>query len=385
MYCKVSVVIPTYKEVKNIPHIAGAVSAALSEKSIDYEIIFVDDNSDDGSEAAVEKLATTIPAKIIVRKNERGLSTAVIRGIEQAVGEFVVVMDADLSHPADRLPEMINKLESGENDFVVGSRYIKGGSLDESWGFFRRFNSLVATWLALPLARISDPMSGFFAFRRSTMPASHQLSPIGYKIGLELLVKGEFENPGEVAIHFIDRQHGESKLSWQEQIKYLRHLRRLYQFRFPFLSEFTQFGFVGATGFLVDLTLYLALQSLFGVTHIFARGLSFWGAASWNWVWNRLLTFSNRKKTRKRIQWPAFVLTSLVGFTFNWGTYVILTKYVPYFQTHLILALMAGVLIGLGLNFTFARLLVFRPFEEEIKSEDNQGWLRSNRRRKNTK
>lgn len=381
MYCKVSVVIPTYKEVKNIPHIARAVSDVLHENSIDYEIIFVDDNSNDGSEAAVEKLALSIPAKIIVRKNERGLSTAVIRGIQQAVGEYVVVMDADLSHPADRLPEMINKLESGENDFVVGSRYIKGGSLDESWGFFRRFNSLVATWLALPLARISDPMSGFFAFRRNAMPESHRLSPIGYKIGLELLVKGEFKKPGEVAIHFIDRQFGESKLSWQEQIKYLRHLRRLYQFRFPFFSEFFQFGFVGATGFLVDLSLYLALQSLFGIQHVFARGLSFWGAASWNWAWNRVLTFSNRKKTRKRIQWPAFVLTSLVGFTFNWGTYVILTKYVPYFQAHHILALMAGVLIGLGLNFTFARLLVFRPFEAEIQDEDTQGWARSNRKK----
>jgi len=377
MYCKVSVVIPTYKEVKNIPHIAKAVSSVLSASSIDYEIIFVDDNSDDGSEAAVEKLTSTIPAKIIVRKNERGLSTAVICGIEQAVGDYVVVMDADLSHPADRLPEMINKLESGENDFVVGSRYIKGGSLDESWGFFRRFNSLVATWLALPLARISDPMSGFFAFRRSAMPETYRLSPIGYKIGLELLVKGEFKKPGEVAIHFIDRQFGESKLSWQEQIKYLRHLRRLYQFRFPFLAEFFQFAFVGATGFLIDLSLFLAFQSLFGIQHIIARGMSFWGAASWNWAWNRALTFSNRKKTRKRIQWPAFVLTSMVGFAFNWGTYFILTKYVPYFQTHHILALMAGVLIGLGLNFTFARLLVFRPFEAQIQNEDSQGWRQS--------
>ncbi|MFV1992697.1 MAG: glycosyltransferase [Acidiferrobacterales bacterium] len=378
MYCKVSVVIPTYKEVKNIPHITRAVSDALSAAAIDFEIIFVDDNSADGSEAAVEKLASNIPVRIIVRKNERGLSTAVVCGIEQATGEFVVVMDADLSHPADRIPEMINKLESGQNDFIVGSRYIKGGSLDESWGFFRRFNSLVATWLALPLAHIRDPMSGFFAFRRNNMPETYRLSPIGYKIGLELVVKGEFKQPGEVAIHFVDRQYGESKLSWQEQVKYLRHLRRLYQFRFPFLSEFFQFAFVGATGFVIDLSLYLAFQSLFGIQHIFARGLSFWGAVSWNWAWNRVLTFSNRKKTRKRIQWPAFVLTSLVGFAFNWGTYFILTKYVPFFQAHHILALIVGVLIGLGLNFTFARLLVFRPFEDEIHEDDSQAWSHPN-------
>jgi len=377
MYCKVSVVIPTYKEVKNIPLITRAVSEALSAVAIDFEIIFVDDNSADGSEEVVEQLAASTPVRIIVRKNERGLSTAVVCGIEQATGEFIVVMDADLSHPAERIPEMINKLESGKNDFIVGSRYVKGGSLDESWGFFRRFNSLVATWLALPLAHIRDPMSGFFAFRRNDMPETYRLSPIGYKIGLELVVKGEFKQPGEVAIHFVDRQYGESKLSWQEQVKYLRHLRRLYQFRFPFLSEFFQFAFVGATGFVIDLSLYLAFQSLFGIQHIFARGLSFWGAVSWNWAWNRVLTFSNRKKTRKRIQWPAFVLTSLIGFAFNWGTYVVLTKYVPFFQAHHIFALIVGVLIGLGLNFTFARLLVFRPFEEQIHDEDVQAWSRS--------
>jgi len=158
----------------------------------------------------------------------------------------------------------------------------------------------------------------------------------------------------------------------------LRHLRRLYQFRFPFLSEFFQFAFVGATGFVIDLSLYLAFQSLFGIQHIFARGLSFWGAVSWNWAWNRVLTFSNRKKTRKRIQWPAFVLTSLVGFAFNWGTYVVLTEYVPFFQAHHILALIVGVLIGLGLNFTFARLLVFRPFEDEIHDEDSRAWSHPN-------
>jgi dolichol-phosphate mannosyltransferase len=307
-----------------------------------------------------------------VRIGEKGLSTAVLRGIAEARGEFVVVMDADLSHPAERIPEMVTRLEDNKNDFVVGSRYVTGGSLDPSWTWWRLLNSKVATWLALPLARIHDPMSGFIAFRRADMPEAHLLSPIGYKIGLELLVKGGFKKPGEVPIHFADRLHGESKLSWKEQVRYLRHLRRLYQFRFPFLAEFVQFGIVGGSGFVMDLLLYFSLQALTGMGHFTARALSFWGAVSWNWAWNRVLTFSNRQKTAMLVQWPSFVLTSLLGFAINVGSYYVLTHYVPFFEAHKILALVVGVLLGFGLNFLTARLLVFIPYEAELLEEERR-------------
>ena len=157
----ISVVIPTYQEVENIPLIAEEINTALAGES--FEIIFVDDDSQDGSFDAVTKVAHEIPARIIVRTEERGLSTAVIRGIEEAVGKYIVVMDCDLSHPATAIPHMVEKLKANEADFVVGSRYVKGGSFDEDWGFFRLLNSKVATWLALPLCHVKDPMSGFFS------------------------------------------------------------------------------------------------------------------------------------------------------------------------------------------------------------------------------
>jgi dolichol-phosphate mannosyltransferase len=371
MSLKLSVIIPTFREVKNLEPVARAVGAALAHAHLAYEIIFVDDDSADGSEEKARQLANTLPVRMIVRRGEKGLSTAVLRGIAEARGEFVVVMDADLSHPAERIPDMLAKLDHRQNDFVIGSRYIEGGSLDASWNWFRRLNSKVATWLALPLARIHDPMSGFFAFRRAGMPPTHLLSPIGYKIGLELLVKGEFRKPGEVPIHFIDRVHGESKLTWKEQVRYLRHLRRLYQHRWPFLSEFLQFGVVGASGFLIDVLIYLGLQ-LAGLGHVAARAASFWGAVSWNWIWNRLLTFSNRQKTSMLVQWPSFVLTSLVGFAINVGSYYVLTHYVPFFETHKIAALAMGVLLGFGFNFLTARLLVFIPYENELRDEERR-------------
>ena len=372
MSLKLSVVIPTFREVRNLEAVARSIEAALRDQRWAYEVIFVDDDSQDGSEALAAQLADQLPVRMIVRHGEKGLSTAVLRGIGEARGEFVVVMDADLSHPAERIQDMLALLENNKKDFVVGSRYVAGGSLDPGWTWFRLLNSKVATWLALPLARIRDPMSGFFAFRRADMPAAHLLSPIGYKIGLELLVKGDFKKPGEVPIHFADRVHGESKLTWKEQVRYLRHLRRLYQFRFPFLAEFMQFGIVGGSGFAVDLLLYLGLQWLTGMGHVAARALSFWGAASWNWAWNRVLTFSNRKKTAKLAQWSGFLFTSLLGFAINVGSYYVLTQYVPFFEAHKILALFTGVLLGFGFNFLTARLLVFIPYEAELLEEERR-------------
>jgi len=372
MSLMLSVVIPTFRELRNLEAVARSIEAALRDQRWAYEVIFVDDDSQDGSEALAAQLADQLPVRMIVRHGEKGLSTAVLRGIGEARGEFVVVMDADLSHPAERIQDMLALLENNKKDFVVGSRYVAGGSLDPGWTWFRLLNSKVATWLALPLARIRDPMSGFFAFRRADMPAAHLLSPIGYKIGLELLVKGGFKKPGEVPIHFADRVHGESKLTWKEQVRYLRHLRRLYQFRFPFLAEFMQFGIVGGSGFAVDLLLYLGLQWLTGMGHVAARALSFWGAASWNWAWNRVLTFSNRKKTAKLAQWSGFLVTSLLGFAINVGSYYVLTQYVPFFEAHKILALFTGVLLGFGFNFLTARLLVFIPFEAELLEEERR-------------
>lgn len=362
-----SVVIPTYKEVLNIPLISKAVGEALGD--MPYEVIFVDDNSQDGSVEAVEKISHQYPVHIEVRTEERGLSTAVMHGIDQAKGEYIVVMDADLSHPATAIPNMLEKLIGGDADFIVGSRYVKGGSFDEDWGFFRLLNSKIATWLALPICHVKDPMSGFFAFKRSNMPAMHMLSPLGYKIGLEIMVKGRFKKPAEVPIHFIDREHGESKLDFKEQLLYLRHLRRLYRFKFPAASEFLQFGMVGGTGFLVDTFFYWALQTFFGLNHTVARAISFWPAVTWNWFWNRTLTFSDRKKGKKLSQWLGFVGTSLYGFAINVGSYHLLTDYVPFFSENKYLALMAGVLMGMGFNFMAARIFVFRKLDEEVEKE----------------
>ena len=373
----ISIIVPTYQEVENLEPLSEMIRSALTEDNLSYEILVMDDNSQDGSiEKVAELVAKNHPIRLINRTENRGLSPAVIDGFSEAKGDFVVVMDADLSHPATAIPKMISQLKSGGSDFVLGSRYVEGGSIDDSWTLWRYINSVIATVPALPLTRVKDPMSGFFAVRRADLPPATDLSPIGYKIALEVMVKGNFDKVSEVPIHFVDRIHGESKLTLTEQLKYLRHLRRLYQYKFQTKAEFFQFAAVGSSGFIVDLAVYLLLQMM-GLSHTVARAISFWPAVSWNWALNRIITFSHREKTAKTTQWGAFASTSLIGFAVNYGTYYTLTTFVPFFEEHMILALIVGVIMGMGFNFSISNLFIFKKLREEVQDETRQSSAKS--------
>jgi dolichol-phosphate mannosyltransferase len=227
----ISIIVPTYQEAENLPLLVRAVEESLAGRNESYEIVFVDDDSRDGSEEICEELGKTRPVRMLIRTGQRGLAAAVIHGIEATSSDIIVVMDADLSHPASAIPEMVERLKSGQSDFVLGSRYVEGGSIHDNWSPFRRLNSIVPSLLARPLCPLKDPMSGFFALRRADMPDARRLSPVGYKIALEIFVKGDFHSPSEVPIHFADRRYGRSKLSLREQLNFLRHLGRLYAYK----------------------------------------------------------------------------------------------------------------------------------------------------------
>ena len=248
----VSIIVPTYQEVENIPHLLARVDAMRRDIDMTLELLFMDDDSQDGSVEAVEASGHDW-VRMIVRTSDRGLSRAVVDGLRAARYPALVCMDCDLSHPPERIPQLILALESGQQ-FVVGSRYVPGGSTDDDWGLFRWLNSRIATWLARPLTDIKDPMSGFFAMRKSDFDAAEDLNPVGYKIALELIVKCRLENVGEVPIHFTDRELGESKLSLRQQLLYLQHLRRLYMYKFSTAMELLQFLVVGSSGMAVNQT-----------------------------------------------------------------------------------------------------------------------------------
>ncbi len=226
---EISIVIPTYHEVANLPVVVPQIMAAMEPSGRAFEILVVDDDSRDGTDAVMAELADSTPARLIVRTAPRDLSQAVLDGLRQARGEILVVMDADLSHPPGKIPELIAALEQPPTDMVIGSRYVAGGRT-ENWAGHRWLNSYVATLLARPLSgSILDPMSGFFALRRSTLERATYLNPVGYKIGLELICRCECRHVVEVPIHFPDRAAGKSKLNLEQQARYLIHLDRLYR------------------------------------------------------------------------------------------------------------------------------------------------------------
>lgn len=229
--CHLTIIVPTYLEAENLPELVRRLGMALADANLTGEIVIVDDASPDNTVDVCRDLAAAYPVRLIVRTGERGLSSAVLRGMREARGAVLIVMDADLSHPPEKVPELYRALTDSAADFVIGSRYVPGGRTDEKWGLFRWLNSKIATALTLPLTSARDPLAGFFALRRATFEAAAlRLDPIGYKIGLELIVKCECRGVIEVPIVFADRQRGASKLNLREQFNYLRHLLRLYAF-----------------------------------------------------------------------------------------------------------------------------------------------------------
>jgi len=224
----VSIIIPTYNESDNIRKIIPEIFAVFRAKDINGEVVVIDDNSPDKTWQIAEDLGKEYNVKSIRRVNERGLSSAVVRGFKEASGNLIGVMDADLSHPTDAIPDMIEPLRSG-TELVIGSRYVSGGGI-ENWPAKRKVISKGATMLARGLTKIKDPMSGFFFFRREIIDGV-KLNPTGYKIGLEVLVKGKHKTVKEVPYTFKDRAEGESKMGTREIINYLMHLAKLYGYK----------------------------------------------------------------------------------------------------------------------------------------------------------
>jgi len=354
----VSIVIPTYGEAENLPVLVPRICQATDAAGLEVEVIIVDDNSPDDTRQVCEALSRAFPVRLHVREHERGLSSAVLAGMRLARGEIFVVMDADLSHPPEKIGELVAALSEAGADFVIGSRYVAGGKTDENWGLFRWLNSRIATWLARPLTSAGDPMAGFFALRRETFQRAAPLDPIGYKIGLELLVKCGCRRVAEVPIHFADRVHGQSKLSLREQVNYLRHLKRLYEFRYRNWAYASQFLLVGASGMVIDLVTFALL--LHWLPTGIARGGAIWVAMTWNFVLNRNLTFSYARGGAVLRQYVGFCGSCLLGAVVNWSLSVWLCAATQFFASHKLSAAVLGVVAGTAFNFLLCRYLVFR-------------------------
>ena len=226
----ITLVIPTYNEAGNIPTLVGKVFNIFNDNDIDGYVIVVDDDSPDHTWKVAEELKEKYPKlDVLRRQGKRGLSSAVLDGFAMASTDIVGVIDADLSHPPEKIPELIDPIIKDEADFTLGSRYIDQGGI-ENWPLKRKISSKVATLAVSGLTKVKDPMSGFFFLRKDIMN-NIDLSPKGFKIGLEILVRTKCRKVKEVPIVFRDREYGESKLSSNVIIDYLIHVSKLYMYR----------------------------------------------------------------------------------------------------------------------------------------------------------
>lgn len=289
------------------------VSESLRSAGLEPEIVIVDDNSPDGTGARAEELAKSHNMKVLHRSGKLGLSSAVLEGFAAASGNILVVMDADLSHPPEKIPEMVRQITEGKAEMVVGSRHVPGGSI-ENWPFYRKLVSKGATLLARPLTKVRDPMSGFVAVKRSVVDGV-KLDPVGYKIGLEILVKGTYSNVVEVPIHFANRKAGQSKLGGAVMLRYLDHVTTLYEHKRFWLAKYLKFAIIGGIGAVINLLVLWTSVEVFNVYYLWAAVLAFIVADTNNFIWNRLWTFKSKGKIR--FQYPQFLLVSVDGLMLN--------------------------------------------------------------------
>ncbi|MDR7544440.1 MAG: glycosyltransferase [Armatimonadota bacterium] len=284
-----SLIIPTYNEADNVGLLAERIRQSLA--GAEYEVIFVDDSTD-GTDRVIAALSRQDARILLVhRENQRGLAAAVVEGIAQARGRTLCVLDADLQHPPEVILVLLDALQRAQADVVVASRYVPGGSY-ETFSRSRRLVSRMATLLARRLLHraraVADPLSGFFVVRREVLEGV-QLQPVGYKILLEILVRGRIMRVAEVPYRFHPRRAGQSKLTWRQHLDYLRHLARLVRVD-PRDLRFVRFALVGASGVGVNMATFLAATAV-GAPYLPAGAAAVVAATTWNFLWNDACTW----------------------------------------------------------------------------------------------
>jgi dolichol-phosphate mannosyltransferase len=297
---RLSLIVPTYNESRNLEELLRQLTAVLEPRLAGrYEIVVVDDDSPDETWAIAMRLAERLPmVRVMRRRGEKGLSTAVIRGWQAARGEVLAVIDADLQHPPEVLARLWEAIDAGA-DLAVASRHVEGGGVSD-WSALRRGLSRGAQLLGLAVlrsvvGRVRDPMSGYFMVRRAAI-ADVEMSPLGYKILLEVLGRGRIRSIAEAGYVFRERTAGESTVPARLYVDYLRHLVRLRVATLP--PRFARFAVVGLSGVLVDMGLLFVLSDPralgWGLTR--SKVLAAEVAIVNNFLWNDAWTFGDLAK-----------------------------------------------------------------------------------------
>ncbi|EPZ49048.1 glycosyltransferase [Alicyclobacillus acidoterrestris] len=360
-----SIIIPSFNERDNIVPIVERIHTALRDEPIRYEIWFVDDSTDDTVDVLSEMEAVDKQVHVYHRDSERGLASAVVAGFARARGEYLIVMDADLQHPPELLPEIYRNLAAG-SDIVIPSRFVSGGS-DGGLGPLRKLVSWVARvigQLALRrLRKISDCTSGYFGVNRNVVDGA-QLDPIGWKILIEVLVKGRYKTVHEIPYEFLARDAGESKMSMREQWNYFRHLFRLVS-QSPADRRFFLFCAIGASGVVVNLVVLSILKYALRVPDTSASIIASLVAMLSNYIWNDQITWRASGQRKWNIKLPLFIGISLVGIaltTLVMDGFRAVGVAVPIGQV-------IGILVSTVWSYMMNNRLTWKDTQEKVREE----------------
>ncbi len=355
---ELSVIVPTFNESENVREVVKRLAHCLADVS--WEVIFVDDNSPDGTADLVRSLNSTDPrVRIVHRIGRRGLSTACVEGILASSAPYVAVMDADLQHDERILPEMLKAVREKGYEVAVGSRYVAGGSMGD-WGENRQAMSRFATKLSslVTRAELKDPMSGFFLLRREVLhEAVGNLSGIGFKILLDIFasVKRPLKFI-EIPYTFRTRHAGESKLDSFAVWEYLMMLfDKTFGSYIP--VRFIPFAFIGGIGVFVHMAILWALfivayQSA-EQTFAFSQAVAALVAMTFNFFLNNFLTYRDRRLRGWSILrgWLSFTIACSLGAAANVGIATYLFQSDALGNIGWITSAIAGIIVGAVWNY----------------------------------
>ena len=355
---ELTVVVPTRNERDNVAPLVARLERALC--GIDWQVIFVDDDSPDLTATAVERLAARDSrVRLIRRVGRRGLAGACIEGLEAAAAPCVAVMDADLQHDAALLPRMLGRLRSGGVDVVVASRYVEGGSAGGLTPHRARLSRL-AVRLARLLARVelADPMSGFFLVRRAVFELSApRLSPLGFKILFDLLACAPQPlKCVEIPYRLDARRQGASKLDVLAELQFAALLlEKLTGGLIP--PRLALFLAVGASGVLVHLAALYGLL-IVGPAFAWAQAGAVWVAMTSNFLLNNAITYRDQRLHGARLLrgLGSFYAVCALGAVANVALAILLYRALPVWW----LAGAAGAALGAAWNYLGTRLLTWR-------------------------
>jgi dolichol-phosphate mannosyltransferase len=317
-----AVIVPVFNEAGNIEPLTERLTAVLGH--VEFEIIFVDDGSTDGSQALVEELARKDRrVRLIRRIGRRGLASAVTEGFLATVAPVVAVIDGDLQHDETILPKLLSEISLGGADLAVGTRYAEGGSFG-AWAESRKKISQFATRIASTIMKteLSDPMSGFFAIRRELFfDVAPSLSQTGYKLLLDIVASHKTAiKTAEVPYSFRTRTAGESKLDGAVALEYGELLlEKLVGRILP--VKLIMFGAIGLLGAVVHMSLLWAALAGASLAFPIAQGLATLGAMTFNFTLNNALTYRDRmlKGFKWIAGWASFCAACSIGAIANIG------------------------------------------------------------------